>query len=145
MKQPSTRDRFLFFFRRTSGLPRRWKTPALLILALMGTFPVWAELENQTECTHSTLVPVSGPSIRDDEFADLLKKILLKNGTNNVRDAKFLFQQCFGGGMLDDIKGALGNTVKWVGGAASKHSEESWGNDDDDYWTQALKPELAKK
>jgi hypothetical protein len=120
---------------------------ALAVLATaLGWAPVaQADLETQAEGAHAALVPASGPVIRDDEFAALLKKTLLKNGTNsNVRDAKFLFQQCFGGGMLDDIQGALGNTVKWVGGAASKHSEESWGSNDEDYWTQALKSELAK-
>src|SRR5687767_14505437 len=82
-----------------------WRRGCALLAVLAAAFGLsptaHADLETQTDCTHSTLVPVSGPAIRDDEFADLLKKILLKNGTNsNVRDAKFLFQQCFGGGML---------------------------------------------
>jgi len=118
---------------------------ALLAAALALAPSAHADLEIQPTNAHAVLVPVSGASIRDDEFADLLKKALLKNGTsNNVHTATLLFQQSFGGGMLDEIKSTLGDTVKWVGGAASKHSEEAWGSATEDYWTQALKAELAK-
>jgi hypothetical protein len=47
-----------------------------------------------------------------------------------MRDATFMFQQCFGGGFLDDMDTVLtGSMVKWVGGSASKHNQLAWGQE----------------
>ncbi len=123
---------------------------------------VWADLEAQPADKHSTLIDKDGGAIRDDVFAGWVKDLLIKDSGTNALDAKFFFQQCYGGGMLDDIQSSLGTTVKWVGGSASKHSEpstgqvstaenavegynEKWvGDPPQDFWTKALIPELAE-
>src|SRR5262245_51184797 len=128
--------------------PTPLATAVALAALLVAPPAARADLEAQPACEHSKLIAHSGLDIRDDEFAELLKKILLKNGTNStVRDAKFLFQECYGGGMIDDIQACLSNKVKWVAGSAAKHNEWAWGYDDErgGTWTDALKPELAKK
>jgi hypothetical protein len=63
---------------------------------------------------------------------------------SNARDAKFLFAQCFGGGMFDEIDEVLGTKVPWVGGSAARHDQVSWGTEGDtyeesyDYWSDEL-------
>jgi len=108
------------------------------------TFPCasWGVLIVEPAGSHSTLpvtpqifdaaanMLVPNPDlrpIRDDEFARLVESRLVQAGRSNVLDAKFLFQECFGGGMLDDVATALAGTVKWVGGSASRWDEASVG------------------
>jgi len=80
---------------------------------------------------HSYIV-MPGGNMRDDDVAALLKSILLNtNGTPNVKDAKFFFAECFGGGMLDDIADELGTAIPWVGASASRHDEFSFGEKND--------------
>src|SRR5262249_50098375 len=71
-----------------------------------------------------------------------------------IKDAKFLFQQCYGGGMLPALQGALDDTIQWIGGSASGANENSWGFKDGKKgdppapphdWTKALAPELSQK
>jgi hypothetical protein len=119
-------------------------------------------LELQPTNKHSRLVTYLGADVCDNEFAGMIKNVLKTNGIANVLDAKFLFQECYGGGMLDDLKSALDDPVKWVGGSASKHNEQSsgevspdenkkehfdkkWeGDPPEGYWTKLLKGELGK-
>ena len=125
----------------------------------------WGQLAPQPANSHSFLMDNTGRSgIRDDDFARLIMDALIVNGQSNVKDAKFLFQQCFGGGMLDDLQRALGNNVSWVGGAASTWWQPSYGqltqaeaqalrntersfiaNQPGAFWTNALLPELANQ
>ena len=105
--------------------------------------------DKQPLLKHSTLVDKDGKEIRDSTFADWMKGLLIKGTETNARDAKFMFAQCYGGGMLDDLESKLGGTVKWVGGSASRHDEPSIGQNDAvpgalDYWVKALLPELTK-
>ncbi len=81
-----------------------------------------------------------------------------------VGDATFTFQQCFGGGFLDDLNNTItGAGVNWVGGAASSFDEPSYGQNPGaavapagkpisasptdippaDYWTTQLYPALV--
>ncbi len=127
---------------------RLGRTIALLGLFALWGAPVFADLVPQPNNKRSSLVDNNRQGIRDNEFAAMIKSLLIKNGQNNTRDAKFLFQQCFGGGMLDNIQAALGNTVKWVGGSAARHDEVAHafagGTFAIGYWTQALAPEMNK-
>ncbi len=108
---------------------RRLALAGCVVWVLASASSVWAQLVAQPAGNHSTLVvnPGSGADIRDDDFAAIIGNKLIQNGTSNVIDAKFMFQQCFGGGMLDDLDRSLGNTVKWVGGAASRWDQPSAG------------------
>ena len=117
-----------------------------LVLIVSAVAPVQAQLALQPAGKHSSLVTTDKKTIRDDEFAQLMKGLLINGGNKNAKDAKFVFQQCFGGGMLDDIKNALGTTVSWVGGSASRWDQVSWGEEKppQDWWTAALAPELNK-
>jgi hypothetical protein len=94
--------------------------------------------------------------IPDYEFAAMMRQKLIQGGVSNVRDAKFLFQTCHGGGMLDDLSArrcsvtttqccyhasdcpagetcdpdpnrGLGTVVPWVGGSAAAWDESAWG------------------
>ncbi len=144
------------------------KRPGWWLVATVLVFGGWvaeraaAELEDQPDDKGSALVTHGGEAISDADFAEMMQGLLMPGGENNVRDAKFLFQQCFGGGMLDDLEDTFGTTVKWVGGSASKHDEcsvgqvstaenETEGYDDIwvfdppiDWWTDELKDEMAE-
>jgi hypothetical protein len=116
------------------------------VLALLWLIEIEAGWACAGSISHSSLVTNGGGSIRDDDFAGLIKGLLIKNGKSNALDAKFFFQECFGGGMLNDLKGALGDEVKWVGGSASRADEVSWGQEGSkpgDFWTMVLTPQLS--
>jgi hypothetical protein len=65
--------------------------------------------------------------MRDIELAEKLGDILIDTSgpapVSRVKDAKIFVQSCHGGGMLDEIDKVLGDTVCWVGGAASRGNE----------------------
>ncbi len=92
----------------------------------------------------STLVDINKLQILDSTFASWIQGALIKNGQTNAQDAKFLFQECFGGGMLDDLPSALGTVVPWVGGSASRWDQEAWPTFDatNGAWSAALIPQL---
>ncbi|MFA4901287.1 MAG: hypothetical protein WC600_00925 [Desulfobaccales bacterium] len=144
--------------------------PGLLLIAGLLAFVAaiglpnlaWAQLALQPADKHSTLPDASLNYIRDDEFAQLMHDNLIKGGASFVKDAQFLFQECYGGGMLDDLKAAFGTTLSWVGGSASRYDQTSGGqistlekaketgvdsiyvaNPPQDYWTKALVPQLG--
>ncbi|MDB5354199.1 MAG: hypothetical protein JWN24_652 [Phycisphaerales bacterium] len=82
--------------------------------------------------TDSSLVTNAGPRITDADFAGIMGNALIKNyGTANeipnCSAAIFLMQQCYGGGMLDNIQTALKTNTPWVFGSASTAAEQSWG------------------
>jgi hypothetical protein len=100
----------------------------------------------QSHPKYSTLYGLDWEAITDVEFASMAQNLLLQNGASDTRGAAFLFEQCFAGGMFNDLENALGSQVRWVGGAAARHDESSWGENDSkpfplDYWVQGL--ELA--
>ncbi len=82
-----------------------------------------------------------GQSIKDDEFAALINNI-------QAGSMKFVFEQCFSGGMVDDLKGLSGKNL--VVATASDYDEPSygaqvppgWGTDGYDefvyWWTAAV-------
>jgi len=116
------------------------------VLLTVGAMPVFAELDAQPQKKNAYLVDKDRQRIKDSEFAGLIKNLLIKNNQTNARDAKLLFQQCFGGGMLDDIQKALANVVKWVGGSAARHDQCAHdfqgGGFSQGFWTQSLTPQL---
>lgn len=145
---------------RFSLSPRR--SAALLIIGFC-SLSALAQFDRQPAKEHSGLYANDGAVIRDDAFAQWVKDLLIKDGKTNAKDAKFIFNQCYGGGMLDDIETQLGNIVPWVGGSAAKHNEVAKAQlttkerkyDGDlgklfnsdrplSFWTTALLPELAK-
>src|SRR5262245_38460661 len=95
---------------------------------------------------HSSLVGNDKKQLLDEEFARLIGGLLIKDGQKNAKDAKFLFQQCYGGGMLDDLDRMIGDKLPWIGGAAARHDQVSYGTinnlNDLDAWTKALLPPL---
>ena len=94
---------------------------------------------------HSTLTTGDGSAaISDEDLANLIANSIMPNGISNVLDAKFFFQECFGGGMVSSIGDALGTTVPWIGASASAWDQESWGfTNGGDGWTNALAPALG--
>ncbi len=75
---------------------------------------------------HSGLVDVQAQGVSDRDLAGWLKNALTAGEEANVLNAIFLFQTCFGGGMLDDLRREIGKTFPWVGGTAAGHFEPSW-------------------
>jgi hypothetical protein len=77
--------------------------------------------------------------------------MLLRNGQRNAHNATFLFQQCFSGGMLDDLVNQLGGRVPWVGGAAARHNLPAFGEPPngrdrrpEGYWSEELLKQLKR-
>jgi hypothetical protein len=93
----------------------------------------------------ATLAGLDGEQISDGEFAESILLAITKDGKSNVRDAKFIFQECFGGGMLSKLKRYLDDlNVIWVGGSASTFSQPSWGKTSEapDSFTESLAVQL---
>lgn len=63
--------------------------------------------------------------ITDVEFQQWLRDNLEPGGTPNYQDLKFVFQQCYGGGFLDDLMQGLNG--EWVGSSATRHDQEAHG------------------
>ncbi|MFZ4509097.1 MAG: PEP-CTERM sorting domain-containing protein [Fimbriimonas sp.] len=59
-------------------------------------------------------------------FAEEMKKILFKDGKANAKDAKFIFQNCYGGGFLHTIDELIGTSIPWVGGSAANAEQVGW-------------------
>jgi hypothetical protein len=85
--------------------------------------------------------------IYDTVVASWLQAALAPGGNSDVRDATFLFNECFAGGMLDALQVTFGGSegVRWAGGAASKWNEYAYGwpyPPGRAPWTGALLPEM---
>jgi hypothetical protein len=66
--------------------------------------------------------------IQDSDFAKQLQDTLTANGKSNVKDAVFLFQQCYGGGFLIKLKEVMNAAqVVSVGGSASAFDKVAHG------------------
>jgi hypothetical protein len=95
----------------------------------------------------STLCGSDGKDLTGSQFARMIADTLLSSGSSNVIDAKFLFQECYGGGILPDLTAALGN-VKWIGGSAASAGQRALGDSDAvgedaiSSWTKPLLPQL---
>ncbi len=130
--------------------PYRWL--ACLLISLSTAVSVEAQPQfysDQPADKRSTMFGLGWEAITDAEFADMAEGLLKKsNGTTNVRGATFLFEQCYSGGMFDDLDSALGSQVRWVGGSAARHDQVSWGQSNSanyplDHWVRALLPPLV--
>lgn len=103
----------------------------LTVAAICGlASPVFADkdggLVDQPDGKGSNLPGNKGSKngVTDAELADMMKDLLFTDGKSNVFDATFLFQSCFGGGMLDDLRDAFaGTNLNWVGGSASSWNQ----------------------
>ena len=72
----------------------------------------------------SSLVSSSGGYIYDWQLAHMIKTWIVPKGYANM---VFVFNQCFGGGMIDDLKEKLRGTGDAAFLSASKHDEPAWG------------------
>lgn len=117
-----------------------------LFLCLVNSPFATAQLSNKPPDKNAYLFDVNTNFISDAQFAMLVSNRFFSGGTTNVRDAKFLFQQCYGGGMLNELQRSLGGTnsaIPWVGGSAASWYEPSygWGNFFT-WWTRGLRFEM---
>ncbi len=135
-----------------SSSPRRrgwgWAAVAMLWL-FMGTETAFAQFDLQPLPANydSTLITNTDSAIAGTTFAGWADTALVNNGNPAVLSASFMLQECYGGGIISDLKSSLGNQVSWVGASASTATQPSWGPGDPttkmDYWTQKLVPQLA--
>ena len=98
---------------------------------------------------YSTMFGLDWEPITDVEFAGMAQTLLLQNGSADTRGAMFLFEQCFSGGMFNDLESALGSEVRWVGGSAARYDEVSYGQGNSnpfplDYWVRGLEIALRE-
>jgi len=100
-------------------------TIAIALSSAVSADPPEEHFVDQPDKKHSTLITHSGDPVRDDDLAGWIKALLIRGGSCYAKDAKFLFQECFGGGMLDDLRDALGAIVPWVGGSAARHDQKA--------------------
>jgi tetratricopeptide (TPR) repeat protein len=122
--------------------------------------PTWGQVAPQPVTQDATLITQNGTPITGSTFSNWVDAALTKGGNPNAASAAFYFQQCYGGGVLDDLTNALnGSKVNWAGGAASTYSQPSVGqaatptenappgvtwpaqyvsNNPQDFWTNAL-------
>ncbi len=108
---------------------RKSNAACLLALAvtLTGGVPLLAQFEDQPANKSSTLIDKDGARILDSELAGWIRDVVVENGMRDALDAQFFFNQCFGGGFLDDMSEQMGTIVPWVGGSASKHDQTATG------------------
>lgn len=77
---------------------------------------------------NSTLCDNMGKPILDRDFADWAKTGLNPAAGMTVSSAGFYFNQCFGGGFLDDLHNKLDPAgIRWNAGAASQFNEFAYG------------------
>ncbi|WP_143597825.1 hypothetical protein [Thermococcus thioreducens] len=89
----------------------------------------------------SSIVTSSGGYIYDWQLANMINMwIANRTGYANM---VFIFSQCFGGGMIDDLKEKLKGTGDAAFLSASRHNEASWGLADG--YTPSSWPEMAKR
>lgn len=89
----------------------------------------------QQPVTRSSNLPLQGADrVSDRELARYITTYL---GITNCHSMKFVFGQCFGGGMIDELAEA-GITCTVSAQSAARHDEPSWGNRSEDYYLEAL-------
>lgn len=96
--------------------------------------------EDQPAGYASSIVTSSGGYVYDWQLANMMNMwIANRTGYANM---VFIFNQCFAGGMIDDLKEKLKGTGDAAFLGASKHSESSWGlgdNYDPNRWVEMKK------
>ena len=88
--------------------------------------------------------------VYDNELAGWVADALAPGGVIHARDAAFFFQECSGGGMLDEIRDRLAGSVPFVAASAARWDQKSFSAVCDgahpcgDYadWSFSLAPEL---
>lgn len=89
----------------------------------------------------SSIVTSSGGYVYDWQLANMMKMWIAKR--TGYANMVFIFNQCFGGGMIDDLKEKLKGTGDAAFLSASKHDEPAWGLADG--YTPASWPEMGKR
>jgi hypothetical protein len=85
--------------------------------------------------TRSSDIPLDqGGRLSDRDLAGYITKHL---GITNCHSMKFVFGQCHGGGMIDELADA-GITCTLSAQSAARHDECSYGNRSEDYYLKAL-------
>lgn len=110
-------------------LRRMSKSLGLCLLAgfLLLSFSAGADLLDQPDTNSSCLVPSSGGYIYDWQLANMIKMWVADAGYANMI---FIFNQCFAGGMIDDLKEKLSGTGDVALMGAARHDETSKGLED---------------
>ena len=93
-----------------------------LVLLTAGAADV--EFADQPDVKSSSLSMYYGNSVYDWEFANMVKMWIADAGCDNML---FFFNQCFGGGMIDDLAVTLGGTADIGLLAAARYDEPAWG------------------
>ncbi len=124
-------------------------TAAICVISLTVGVRAWA-LTPQGPGEHSTICTSDG-SVRDDEFAKMIKDSIAASG-KNPSSVKVFFNSCFGGGMLDDLVNTVGSTgVPVIAASASDSDQPAFGPDDayagatgsGSFWTNGLATGVA--
>lgn len=126
----------------------RLLSPAIL-LAMFST-GAWSFVEidhlsdqrSTTTGKRSALFTYDKQPYSDTRLANNLFGIMYKAGEYHVHSASFMFQTCYGGGMIDEIRDGYGN-VDLAFGAAARHDQVAWAGRYSSYWTDAVRPELT--
>lgn len=115
----------------------------------------------------SSGIVMQGSTLLDSGFATLIRETIVDDmGNPRVKNATFLFQQCFGGGFIDNLLDELPTNdprMSFVAASASRHDEVAFGlksageiiqeggvpppnyplGDLPNFWTDSLQPALA--
>lgn len=107
--------------------------------ASVASGPPYTEWVPQPEDQNSNLPAAGGDTIWDREFVYYITSTL---GITNCQSMVFVFGQCFGGGMIDELARA-GISCTLSAQSASRHNQCSWGSASEDFYLRALAQSLA--
>ena len=132
-------------------------TSALLVIFFSA--PLSAEFLDQPDTYASSLTTNSGAPVYDWQLANMVKMWIADAGYANMF---FMFNQCYAGGMMDDLAAKLNGTGDVALMGAARHNETSWGLSDgvnpapgsslgqkgftqpEDYYAKELGEEIAR-
>lgn len=126
-------------------MSRHWNVAvAWTLLTITGTLGVQAGLENYSEqsssLANSIIYGIGVDPITDVEFAQMAGSMFDTGHAVPTYGATFFFQQCYSGGMFNELEAVLPGNVKWVGGSAAAHDRPShamvWNTHS--FWTAGL-------
>ncbi len=135
----------------------RLQSACALAAAVLATTATYGDLfYTQPANVHSSLVGYSPAGnnnpgkVSDTQLATWLGDALNPGGVPKIKDANFLFQQCFSGGMIDDIIPKMGANIPFTGASAASWwqtalaTAKPFNANQPLYatWSQALVPQL---
>ena len=118
--------------------PSPTPTPIVCNVPVPGPSPA-IRLTLQDPQHSSALIDTNWQRIPDTDLISWLAAAMAPGGgPPTAQSAILLFQECYGGGMLDGMQSALG-ALEWVGASAADASHNSWGDEPRGFWwTRAL-------